>query len=73
MTVFKDVRVLVADAINAAVALLEGDEPLATGAYDNGAKDVPAIQSAVITVTADNVEEVLIESGYYDADQFTGL
>ena len=73
MTVFKDVRTLVQDAINAAVALLEGNEPAATGAYDNGAKDVPAIQSEVVAVDADNVEEALIDSGYYSADEFENL
>ncbi len=73
MTVFKDVRTLVHDAINAAVALLEGNEPAATGAYDNGAKDVPAIQSEVIAVDADNVQSALIDSGYYSADEFENL
>jgi putative multiple sugar transport system substrate-binding protein len=73
MTVFKDVRVLVADAIAAAVSLLEGNAPAATGAYKNGAKDVPAIQSAVITVTKANVQKELIDSGYYQASDFTGL
>ena len=73
MTVFKDVRTLVTDAISAAVALLEGKEPNASGSYNNGAKDVPAIQSAVVTVDKANVKSVLIDSGYYDASQFTGL
>ena len=73
MTVFKDVRTLVDDAISAAIALLEGNEPNATGSYNNGATDVPAIQSPVVTVDADNVQEVLITSGYYSADEFTGV
>jgi putative multiple sugar transport system substrate-binding protein len=73
MTVFKDVRTLVDDAISAAVALLEGNEPNATGSYNNGATDVPAIQSPVVSVDADNVQEVLITSGYYNADEFTGV
>ncbi|MBP6786407.1 MAG: sugar-binding protein [Candidatus Promineofilum sp.] len=73
MTVFKDVRTLVDDAIAAAVALLSGDTPNATGAYNNGVIDVPAIQSPVVTVTSDNVVEALIDSGYYSADLFTGL
>ncbi|RLW69821.1 MAG: sugar ABC transporter substrate-binding protein [spirochete symbiont of Stewartia floridana] len=73
MTVFKDVRMLVSDAIKAAIALLNGNMPSATGAYDNGAKDVPAIQSEVITVTKNNVKSVLIDSGYYTASEFTGL
>ena len=73
MTVFKDVRTLVGDAIAAAVALLSGGTPEPSGAYNNGVIDVPAVQSPVVTVTADNVVEALIDSGYYTADLFTGL
>src|SRR3990172_277496 len=73
MTVFKDVRSLVNDAIAAAIALLEGQAPTSKGAYNNGAIDVPAIQSAVVTVDKDNVKEALIDSGYYNASEFTGL
>lgn len=73
MTVFKDVRSLVSDAIDAAVIFLQGDTPIATGSYANGAKDVPAKQTEVITVTADNVKSVLVDSGYYAASDFTGL
>ena len=70
---FKDVRTLVDDAIAAATALLTGEAPNATGAYNNGVIDVPAIQSPVVTVTQDNLVEALIDSGYYSADDFTGL
>ena len=35
--------------------------------------DVPAIQSEVITVTKDNLQSVLIDTGYYSASDFTGL
>ncbi len=73
MTVFKDVRTLVDDAIAAAVALLGGGAPEASGAYNNGVIDVPAVQSPVVTVTQDNLVEALIDSGYYSADDFTGL
>jgi putative multiple sugar transport system substrate-binding protein len=73
MTVWKDVRTLVNDAISAAVALLQDKDPNAEGSYNNGAKDVPAIQSPVVTITKDNVKSELIDSGYYTADQFTGL
>ncbi|MCA9898645.1 MAG: substrate-binding domain-containing protein, partial [Anaerolineales bacterium] len=61
------------DAINAAVALLEGNEPTASGSYNNGAIDVPAIQSPVVTVDKNNVVAALIDSGYYNAADFTGL
>jgi putative multiple sugar transport system substrate-binding protein len=73
MTVLKDVRTLVADAITAAVAYLEGGAPEQTTTYNNGAIDVPAKPSEIITVTRDNVKEAIIDSGYYPASDFTGL
>ena len=73
MTVWKDVRTLVADAISAAVTLLEGGMPDAVGSYNNGAADISAIQSAVVTVDKANVKETLIDGGYYAASDFTGL
>jgi len=73
MTVFKDVRTLVKDAIAMAVALVKGEKPATTGEYDNGKIKVPAKQSEVITVSKDNVKAALIDSGYYPASDFTGL
>lgn len=73
MTVFKDVRSLVDDSISMAVAVLEGKTPETTGSYNNGVKDVPAKQTEVVVAEGSNVKEVLIESGYYDASEFTGL
>jgi putative multiple sugar transport system substrate-binding protein len=73
MTVLKDVRTLVADAIAAAVAFLGGGTPPETTTYNNGVIDVPAKPSVVITVDKSNVKEALIDSGYYDASEFTGL
>lgn len=73
MTVFKDVRRLVQDAINAAVALLDNTPPTAQGTYNNGKIDVPAIQSPVVSVDKSNVKQVLIDSGYYQASDFTNL
>jgi putative multiple sugar transport system substrate-binding protein len=73
MTVLKDVRTLVNDAIEAAIAFLEGREPEATHTYNNGVKDVPAKPSAVIAVDRENVVEAIIDSGYWPADEFTGL
>jgi putative multiple sugar transport system substrate-binding protein len=73
MTVFKDVRTLVGDAIEAAVVMLEGGSPAATTSYNNGAKDVPSTPSDVVTVTQSNVKAALVDSGYYSASDFTGL
>jgi putative multiple sugar transport system substrate-binding protein len=73
MTVLKDVRTLVKDAIAAAVAYLQGQTPPKTNTYNNGKIDVPAKPSAIVTVTKDNVKAALIDSGYYQASDFTGL
>jgi len=73
MTVLKDVRTLVDDAIAAAVAYLEGKTPEKTNTYNNGKIDVPAKPSAIVTVTKDNVKEAIVDSGYYPASDFTGL
>jgi len=71
MTVLKDVRTLVSDAIAAAVAFLEGGTPPETTTYNNGVIDVPAKPSVVVTVDQSNWQEALIDSGYYDIKEFT--
>lgn len=73
MTVLKDVRTLVADALSAAAAYAEGGTPEETTTYNNGVIDVPAKPSEVITVDKDNVVEAVIDSGYWPASEFTGL
>jgi putative multiple sugar transport system substrate-binding protein len=73
MTVLKDVRTLVADAISAAIAYLEGKTPPQTHTYNNGVFDVPAKPSEVISVDQSNVQEAVIDSGYWPASDFTGL
>ena len=73
MTVLKDVRTLVSDAIAAAVAFLEGKTPPETNTYNNGKIDVPAKPSVVIAVDQANVQKEIIDSGYWPASDFTGL
>ncbi len=73
MTVFKDVRTLVEDAIGMAIDVLDGNTPETTGSYNNGTIDVNAKQTDVIVVNQENVQSELIDSGYYEASQFTGL
>ncbi|TRZ44718.1 sugar ABC transporter substrate-binding protein [bacterium] len=73
MTVLKDVRTLVADAISAAVAYLTGQTPPQTNTYNNGTIDVPAKPSVVITVDQSNVKAAVIESGYWPAGDFQNL
>jgi putative multiple sugar transport system substrate-binding protein len=73
MTVLKDVRTLVNDAIAAALAFLEGKTPEKTATYNNGKIEVPAKPSEVITVDKANVVEAIINSGYWPASDFTNL
>jgi putative multiple sugar transport system substrate-binding protein len=72
MTVFKDPRVRVRDTVAAAVAFLKGGTTVANTTYNNGATDVPALTSPIVTVTRNNVQAALIDSGYYRASDFSG-
>ena len=72
MTVFKDPRTRVTDAVAAAVAFLAGGTPVANTTFDNGAIAVPSTLSASVTVTRANVQSALIDTGYYRASDFTG-
>jgi ABC-type multidrug transport system ATPase subunit len=71
MTVFKDVRILVQTAIEAALALLKDETPKAATTYNNGVIDVPGLESPVSVVDQSNIREVLIESGYYKTNDIS--
>ncbi len=73
MTVFKDVRDLVAGAIEIASSVLDGKTIETNGSYDNGKVEVKAKDIKVITVNQENVKDTIIESGYYNASEFKGL
>ncbi|KMJ57487.1 sugar ABC transporter substrate-binding protein [Bacillus sp. LL01] len=73
MTVFKDVRTLVTDAMGIAIEILDGKTPETTGSYDNGEVEVKAKQTDVIVVDEVNVKQELIDSEYYEASEFSGL
>ena len=70
-TIFKDTRTLAEQAVTAAKDLLAGTEPEAnnTTDYDNGVKVVPSYLLDVVTVTADNITEALVDTGYWTQDQ----
>ncbi|WP_369132226.1 multiple monosaccharide ABC transporter substrate-binding protein [Modestobacter sp. I12A-02662] len=70
-TVFKDTRLLAEQAVTAATAYLEGNEPEAndTETYDNGVKVVPSYLLPVVTVYQDNIQAELIDTGYWTADE----
>lgn len=70
-TIFKDVRELGERAVTMVDALMNGEEPEVndTETYDNGEKVVPSFLLESQIVTVDNYEEVLIDSGYYTAEE----
>jgi putative multiple sugar transport system substrate-binding protein len=72
MTVFKDPRSRASAAIAGAVAFLTGGKPAATTTYDTGRIHVPARFLPFVTVTRADIQAALIDSGYYQASDFTG-
>lgn len=70
-TIFKDTRALAAVTVKMVDALMAGKEPEVndTKTYNNGVKVVPSYLLEPIAVDATNYEKILVESGYYTADQ----
>jgi putative multiple sugar transport system substrate-binding protein len=70
-TIFKDTRKLAEQAVISAKAYLAGDEPEAndTESYDNGVKVVPSYLLESDIVYQDNIQSLLIDSGYWTEDQ----
>jgi len=70
-TIFKDTRKLAEQAVIASEAFLNGQEPEAndTETYDNGVKVVPSYLLPIQTVYADNIQSVLVDSGYWTAEE----
>ena len=71
MSIFKDTRVLAEKAVSMVQAVLEDKEPEIndTETYNNNVITVPSYLCEPIPVDASNYEEVLIDSGYYTADE----
>ena len=72
-TVFKDTRDLAQKAVEMVDAALNGKEvPVNdTETYENGVKVVPSYLLVPVDVDASNWKEVLVDSGYYSADEFS--
>ena len=69
MSVFKDTRTLAAETVKMCVAILNGEAPELNGEYDNGIKMVPSFNCTPVFGDVNNYEELLIESGYYKAEE----
>jgi putative multiple sugar transport system substrate-binding protein len=70
-TIFKDTRKLAEQSIIAAQAYLAGEEPEAndTETYENGVKIVPSYLLESDIVYVGNIEELLVDSGYFTQEQ----
>ena len=69
MSVFKDTRTLAEQTVKMVTAILNGEAPEINGEYDNGVKMVPAFNCTPVFADVGNYQELLIESGYYTAEQ----
>ena len=70
-TIFKDTRELARVTVDMIKALGEGEEPEVndTETYDNGVKVVPSYLLEPVVVYKDDVQSVLVDSGYYTEDE----
>ena len=70
-TVFKDTRALAGVTVKMVDAILQGGEPEIndTSTYDNGVKVVPSYLLEPISLGVADIQTVLVDSGYYTADQ----
>jgi putative multiple sugar transport system substrate-binding protein len=73
-TIFKDTRELAAKAAEMTIAALSGEEPEIndTETYDNGVKIVPSYLLEPYIVVADNIQEQLVDSGYWTEEEING-
>ena len=71
MSIFKDTRTLAAKTVEMVDAIMKGGEAPINDkeTYDNGTGIIPSYLCEPVFADVNNYEELLIESGYYTADQ----
>jgi putative multiple sugar transport system substrate-binding protein len=71
MSIYKDTRLLAEKCVSMVNAVLTGSEPEIndTEQYDNGKIVVPSYLCTPQAVDKDNYEELLIDGGYYTAEE----
>ena len=71
MSVFKDTRTLAGKVVEMVDAICKGEEPPIndTETYNNDVKVVPSFLCEPVAGTIDNYKELLVDSGYYTAEQ----
>jgi D-xylose transport system substrate-binding protein len=71
MTVYKPIDKLAQTAAEVAVKMVRGEKinHLVNGTVNNGFKEVPSILLTPVAVNKENLDKVIIESGFYSRDQ----
>ena len=71
MSIYKDTRLLAEKCVTMVNAVVNGTEPEIndTETYDNGVLVVPSYLCTPVAVDINNYEELLIDGGYYTAEQ----
>ena len=71
MSIYKDTRLLAEKCVTMVNAVVNGTEPEIndTETYDNGVLVVPSYLCTPVAVDVNNYEELLIDGGYYTAEQ----
>ena len=71
MSIFKDTRTLASKVVEMVDAICKGAEPPIndTETYNNNVKVVPSFLCEPVAGTVDNYKELLVDSGYYTAEQ----
>ena len=71
MSVFKDTRTLAQQVVKMVSAIVNGEkvEVNDTTTYDNGTGIIPSYLCEPVAATKDNYKSLLIDSGYYKADE----
>lgn len=68
MTIYNDIRELGKAAVEAAIKLAKGEDPGANKKNFNGKIDVPSIEVAPKVVDKDNLQALLVDSGFIKAE-----
>lgn len=71
MTIYKDAKVLSEKCITMVQAVLEGSRPEIndTEQYNNNVLTVPTYLCVPVVVDKENIEEIIVKSGYYSAEE----
>ena len=74
MSVFKDTRTLASKVVEMVDALMKGAEPPIndTETYDNGTGVIPSFLCEPVSATVDDIQTLLIDSGYYTEADLAG-